>query len=814
MKLVFAIAFCAAISGACVTVDGTMYVGPFPSRDVVSVREAPGEPLTPVPFQDVKITDPFWSARIETNRTSTIEANLKKCAETGRIKNFAVCAKLEPGEHEGALYNDSDVYKILEGVAYSLSTHPDRDLEARADEIIDLIVAAQQPDGYLNTYWTLVKPNERWTNIRYGHELYCSGHMIEGAIAYFHATGKRKWLDCAIRLADCIDRTFGPNGKREPTGHPELELALVKLFHETNEARYLKLAEFFLDQRGDAEHHQLFGDYAQDHKPLREQREVVGHAVRAMYLYSGAADVAGITHDEKLWTALDAIWHDVVDRKMYLTGGIGPSASNEGFTVPYDLPNDTAYCETCASIGMALWNQRMFLATGDAKYADVVEREIYNGVLSGVSLSGDAFFYDNPLASKGQHARVPWFDCSCCPSNLVRFIPAIGERIYATRGDTLFVAQFIASEANVKLAGTDVAIRMKSGWPYDGSVSIAVDPAEEREFEVRVRWPSWCTAPIGSRFDDSKTGERSDRPLTMRVVDGFLALRRTWRAGDRLMFDCPMTPTLVKQDDRVTATLDRRALQRGPLVYCFEGADNAGSVRNFALGSNNGTSPFETSWRIEDRVESAKLPNDAPAIAISGWSVKAVDGKREVEPAKLIGLPYCLWANRGKNEMVVWLPIEPELAELPGRGDSLSQNGAKITASHCWQNDTLAALNDGVLPTSSNDESIPRLTFWDHRGTTEWVQYDFEKPTKLHSTSVFWFDDSGRGSCRVPKSWRALSKDGDTWKPLVLASGSSYGVARDALQKVEFEPRDVESLRIEIEQQDSFSSGILEWRVE
>ncbi|MCK6448620.1 MAG: glycoside hydrolase family 127 protein [Planctomycetes bacterium] len=812
-----------ALAGCQFGPSGSYVVDP-PERAVFSVHEASGGPLTAVPFERVTITDPFWAERIETNRTATVKACLDKCDETGRIRNFAVCATLCPGEHQGYLYNDSDVYKVLEGVAYTLASRPESALEARADAIIDQIVAAQQPDGYLNTYWTLVEPGKRWTNIRHGHELYCAGHMIEGAIAYFHATGKRKWLDCAIRFADHIDATFGPGKKLDATGHEELELALVKLFHETDERRYLSLAQFFLDQRGSSEGRTPFGEYAQDHEPIREQREVVGHAVRAMYLYCAMADVAGITGDPGLWTALDAIWHDVVDRKMYVTGGIGPSASNEGFTVPYDLPNDTAYCETCAAIGMALWNQRMFLATGDAKYADIVERELYNGFLSGVSLDGTKFFYDNPLASKGQHERVPWFDCSCCPSNVVRFLPAIGERIYATRGDVLFVSQYIGSRAEVELGGRAVKVTLESGFPWQGDGSVRFSMSEPSEFEVRLRWPDWATGFASVDVEIAAGTERIEpQDVRHEIVDGFLSLRRTWRPGDRLRFVFPVMPRLVAQDERVASTTNRRALRVGPLVYCAEGVDNDGHVRDFVVArEDHAFASAQVMWwtgadMAEDvRLDSAPagLPATTRAFVLPGTRVVLRDGERASEPAKLTVVPYFLWANRGKNEMAVWLPIVPELAELPGEGDVVRQAGAAVKASHCWQNDTPAALNDGRPGANSADESLPRLTFWDHRGTNEWVEYEFDAPRRLEKGSVQWFDDTGRGSCRVPASWRLTYWSGDAWAPVEPTNGTEFGVKKDVFNHVTFTPIEAQRVRLEIVQQEKFSSGILEWRVE
>ncbi|MGH7226069.1 MAG: glycoside hydrolase family 127 protein, partial [Gemmataceae bacterium] len=415
---------------------------------------------------------------------------------------------------------------------YTLSNQRDADLEKRTDAIIDKIAAAQQADGYLNTYYTLVKPTERWKNLQNGHELYCAGHLIETAAAYHQATGKRKLLDVAIRLADHIDHTFGPGKKVDTSGHEEIELALVKLYRATRQERYLKLAQFFLDARGRKDDRRLFGAYAQDDKPIREQKEVAGHAVRAMYLYCGMADVAGLTGDKALIDALTTIWHDVVERKMYVTGGIGPSASNEGFTVPYDLPNDSAYAETCAAIGMALWNHRMFLLSGDGAYADVLEREVYNGLLSGVSLSGDRFFYTNPLGSVSQHHRVPWFDCSCCPTNIVRYIPGMGERVWAHRDNAVWSVLYMGNTATVSLKDGKVRLIEKTNYPWEGDIEIAVEPDKLLAFEVLLRIPGWCRVKPVVTVNGAK--------MAVVVEHGYVRLRRTWKKGDVIRLLLPM----------------------------------------------------------------------------------------------------------------------------------------------------------------------------------------------------------------------------------------------------------------------------------
>src|SRR5437764_1726728 len=464
--------------------------------------------LTAVPFTDVTIRDGFWSPRLTTNRTATVAANLRQCELTGRVRHFAVAGKLEPGAHKGLLYDDSDVYKVLEGVAYALAVERDPELEKRADAIIEKIVAAQQPDGYLNTYYTLVKPQERWKNIQYGHELYCAGHLIEAAVAYRQATGKAKLFDAARRFADLICATFGPGQRPEPSGHEEIELALVKLWRATGDDKYLKQARHFLDARGvPLQGRKLFGEYAQDHKPVREQFEVAGHAVRAMYLYCAMADVAAATGDRGLRDALERIWHDVVDRKMYVTGGIGPSARNEGFTVPYDLPNDSAYAETCAAIGMALWNHRLFLMNGDGKYADVLEREVYNGLLSGVSLTGDKFFYVNPLGSVGRHHRVPWFSTACCPPNLVRYLPAMGERVWARRGNDVWAVLYGGSKATVALGGGRVRLVEETKYPWEGKVKVRVEPEKDFAFALNLRIPGWCRSKPTIKVNGTPVGE-------------------------------------------------------------------------------------------------------------------------------------------------------------------------------------------------------------------------------------------------------------------------------------------------------------------
>jgi DUF1680 family protein len=758
--------------------------------------EGPGRAaaLTAVPFQDVHVTDAFWTRRIRVNQMATVEANLRQCEATGRIKNFAVAGKLEPGKHKGLLFDDSDLYKVLEGVAYTLSSKRDPDLEKRADAIIDKIAAAQQPDGYLNTFYTLVEPANRWKNIQHGHELYCAGHLIEAAVAYQQATGKRKLLDVACKLADHIDTVFGPGKRQETSGHEEIELALVKLYRATGEKRYLKLAQFFLDVRGRADRRRLFGEYAQDHKPVREQTEVTGHAVRAMYLYCGMADVASLSGDAKLLEALEKIWHDVVDRKMYVTGGIGPSASNEGFTVPYDLPNDSAYAETCAAIGMALWNQRMFLLSGEGKYADVLEREAYNGLISGVSLAGDRFFYVNPLGSVGRHHRVPWFDCSCCPTNVVRYVPGMGERAYAVRGNSIWTVLYLGNTATVSLESGKVKLTEKTNYPWDGDIEITVEPEKSQAFDLHLRIPGWCKE--GALL--TVNGE----VVPVKAEKGYVRIGRTWKAGDVVRLRLPMPVQRVYADPHVKADVGRVALQRGPVVYCLEGVDNGGHVRNLCL-------PRDA--RLSAHFEKDLLGG---VVVVEGEALRVSRPTEELETKKVAfrAVPYFAWDNRAPGEMIVWIAEEPARAELPGE-QGIIVHGVRIAASHVNPTDTLEYLDDEGMPKSSKDHGIRRMTWWDHRGTAEWVSYRFPKARPVSSVSVYWFDDTGIGACRVPAEWRLLWRDGGEWKPVKPLAGQTYGTALDRFNEVSFEPVTARELRVEVKLKPGFSGGVLRWKV-
>jgi DUF1680 family protein len=787
-------------------------------------------PIRPVPFTQVKVTDEFWSPRLATNRTATIPYDFKKCEETGRISNFAKAAKLMKGKHEGIFFNDSDVYKVVEGASYSLAIHPDPNLDKYLDDLIAKFAAAQEPDGYLYTART-IDPNhpapgagsKRWELLPSAHELYNMGHMIEGAVAHWQATGKRSFLEVAIKCGDLLDRVFGPSGNHGVAGHEEIEIALVKLYRATGNDKYLKLAKFFLDQRGNAAGHKLYGDFCQDHKPLLQQTEAVGHCVRAGYLYSGMADVAALTGSAEYVRAIERIWQDVVGTKLYLTGGIGLHGHGEGFGKPYDLPNEASYSETCASIANAMWNHRMFLLSGDGKYMDVAERTIYNGMLAGVSLSGDRFFYTNLLYSNGKHQRSLWFDCSCCPSNVVRFVPSLPGYAYGVGGDCLYVALYVAGQATVKMPAGDVRLSVQTRYPWDGSVKIAVDPAATAgagEFELCLRIPGWASGQVvpsdlyafvpapaaagaaSPAAAPAATAKVNGQAVAARMDKGFAHVRRKWSAGDIVELTLPMEVRRVLANEKVAADVGLVAIQRGPLVYCAEGVDNPGGLRNVVLGDDVALTP-------EQRKD---LLGGVTVLVGKAASLRqAEDGKGTVrEDRPIVLLPYYAWAHRAAGEMAVWL-ARTDAAARPAPLPTLASR-SRPSASHSNPADGVGALNDRAEPKSSDDQNLPRHTWWDHKGTAEWVQYDLPAPTRVSAVEVYWFDDTGHGGCRVPASWRCVYREGKEWKP--VATDAAGGVEKNKFNRLTFQPVTTDGLRIEVQLQKGFSGGVLEWKAE
>ncbi len=630
--------------------------------------QTPSQKFEFVNFSQVNITDNFWKPKIDKVATVTLKACIYQTEiKTPRIRNFEKVANNKGEKFEGIYYDDSDVYKALEAIAYALKTHPDPALEAKADEWIDKVAAAQLPDGYLDTYFTLRDINQRWTNIE-AHEDYNAGHLIEAAVAYYNVTGKRKLLDVAIRLANHIDSTFRLGNKKWFSGHEEIELALVKLYRVTNDDRYLKLADWYLQQRGKAGIYNYEGKwftpaYWQTLKPVKDQTEITGHAVRAMYLYTGAADAAALTGDNGYMNAMQKVWEDVVYRNMYITGGIGSAGDNEGFTKDYDLPNEDAYCETCASVGMVLWNQRMCQLTGDSKYIDVLERSLYNGALDGLSLTGDHFFYDNVLASNGQHQRREWFGTACCPANIARLVTSVGNYIYGKSDQGIWVNLFVGSNTNIKLGNTDVAIKMETNYPWDGKVTLMVNPNKKTNFKLHIRLPEWSRRDIspgdlyfpagsslGGVFYPNPPITVNGHDAEYKIENGYAVIQRNWQRGDKVGFTFNMTPKAIVASSDVKMDGDRIALQRGPLIYCVEGADNKQGVWNLIVPTN--TNFTSTDYKV--------LDESVIALQAEVSSAKANENGNgiQIERRKIVAIPYYCWANRGANDMQVWLPVK------------------------------------------------------------------------------------------------------------------------------------------------------------
>jgi DUF1680 family protein len=678
------------VSGMALVSLGVLLGTQSPSADTNDLRP-PADRLSPLPVTAVRIRDAFWAPRIEVNRTRTLDHVLKEIESTGGLRNFDIAAgSVGPGSRAtgtfgGPFWADSDVYKWIEGASLTLATHPDPALDAKVDGIIARIAAAQQPDGYLDTFIQIAVPDMRFKNFAFFHEDFSSGHLFEAAVAHYQSTGKKTLLTVATRLADLFDKEFGPGKQDYIPGHEGIELALVKLSRVTGEKRYLDLAKAMVDRRGqkpsifERQFKQLdpnrtvdflgkplrFGEwyerfylkdprkfdtrYAQDHLPVREQKEAVGHAVRAMFLYCAMADLVYETSDAGLWDASKALHDSVTLHRMYVTGGIGPSEHNEGFTEDYDLPNENAYQETCASAAMVLWNHRLFTLTGDAKYTDVMEQSLYNAVAAGVSLTGDLFCYATPLASRGDFKRSPWFGVPCCPTTISRFLPSLGQYIYSRSPDGLWVNLFIASEATTPLgSGPDsgkVTLQQISNYPWEGGVKINVTPDAPREFTLHVRLPGWASKPT-IRVNGSS--------ITPQMTRGYAAIKRQWKSGDSVELSMPMEVQRLAAHPKVLHAQGKIALRRGPLFYAFEQADNQVSLRDVVLPAG---AAFRSQFDPALAGGAVKVTTEGLVHDAANWDqrlyqpVQAPASKR----VPLTAVPYAIWGNRGLGEMIVWI---------------------------------------------------------------------------------------------------------------------------------------------------------------
>ena len=790
-----------------------------------SAERKPVQLIEEVPFTNVHLTDSFWAPRIETNRTVSIPSAFHECEVNGRFDNFALAAtnlghaSYDVKEHRGDFsFDDTDPYKVIEGASYALAAKYDKQLDHYLDSVINIIALAQEPDGYITTcvtnkcyrlsgWWG----RSKWEKIN-SHELYNSGHLIESAVAHYRATGKRTLLNVAIKNADLVCRTFGPaEGQiHRPGGHPIIEMALCKLFKVTGDKKYLEGARYFVEETGRCTDGHRPSEYSQDHKPILQQDEIVGHAVRAGYLYSGVADMAALTGDETYFKALERIWQNMSSKKLFITGGIGSRAQGEGFGPEYELHNHTAYCETCAAIANVYWNYRMFLATGESKYVDVCERALYNNVLSGVSLSGDRFFYDNVLESNGEHERQRWFGCACCPGNITRFIASVPGYIFAQRGKDIYVNLYAQCRAKIG----KVELEQTTRYPWDGKVRITVVKGGG-QFAIKLRLPAWLkTSPTNNNLytykDKSKLYSIKVNGRAMYPENhSYISIDRKWKKGDVIELDMPMDVRRIEANDNIVDDRGKVALERGPVVYCMEACDQSDKTvfNKYILDSTPIDAHFEKEL--------------LGGVMVLEGAAKMLERSGEVSDTRFHAIPYSVWNNRGQQQMEVWIANTPVKAvatpepTIASKAQTFSnrgpiQNDAPETApTDSWA----GGVNDQWEPTHSADTSKPYHYWWLKRGTTEAITYKFDSEYTVSNVQVYWLQfNHYDGDFRTPESWKLYYKDdAGTW--CEVEQHSPYGVAADRYNSVDFKPVRTTGLKIVAKLQKGQSGGILEWKV-
>lgn len=796
----------------------TILVGCLAGNSLFAQKEQlkHGYPIDPVPFTSVKVSDSFWGQRLKASREVTIPLAFSKCEETGRYRNFELAAHpSDTTKVTGYSFDDTDVYKTIEGASYSLQTYPDKQLAHYMDSVLDIVAAAQEPDGYLYTARTMnpKHPHEwagskRWEKVEeLSHEFYNLGHMVEGAIAHYQATGSRKFLDIAIRYADCVCREIG-DGEGQVVrvpGHQIAEMALAKLYLVTGDQKYLDQAKFFLDKRG---YTSRKDEYSQAHKPVVKQDEAVGHAVRASYMYAGMADVAALTGDTSYVHAIDRIWDNIVSKKLYITGGIGATNQGEAFGKNYELPNMSAYCETCAAIGNVYVNYRLFLLHGDAKYYDVLERTLYNGLISGVSLDGGGFFYPNPLESMGQHQRQPWFGCACCPSNICRFIPSLPGYVYAVKDNQVYVNLFMGNEAELKVGGKKVFLHQETRYPWDGHVTLTVDKNAAGTFAMKIRIPGWVrNQVVPSDLYTYSDGKRpgysvkvNGEAVTSALEQGYFTIERKWKKGDRVELQLDMEVRTVKANGKVEADRSRMAVERGPIVYCAEWPDNSFNVLSLLMNQHP---QFEVVERPDLLYGLNQIKTPVQTLEYDE------QGRLVVKDQELTLIPYYAWAHRGPGNMAVWLPSEVR-ATRPVAIPTLASK-SQVSASHPAK--SLTAITDGLVPADENDRTIPYYHWWPKEGTTEWIVYEFPEKTEVSSSTVYWYDDAPWGSCRLPRSWKVYYKnEAGEWTPVPEAD--AYPVSKGNPNTVHFVPVSTSAVKLEVVLPEKYAAGMYEWEIQ
>ncbi len=775
-----------------------------------------GYPIDPVPFTSVKVSDSFWGQRLKASREVTIPLAFSKCEETGRYRNFELAAHpSDTTKVTGYSFDDTDVYKTIEGASYLLQTYPDKQLAHYMDSVLDIVAAAQEPDGYLYTARTMnpKHPHEwagskRWEKVEeLSHEFYNLGHMVEGAIAHYQATGSRKFLDIAIRYADCVCREIG-DGEGQVVrvpGHQIAEMALAKLYLVTGDQKYLDQAKFFLDKRG---YTSRKDEYSQAHKPVIEQDEAVGHAVRAAYMYAGMADVAALTGDTSYVHAIDRIWNNIVSKKLYITGGIGATNQGEAFGKNYELPNMSAYCETCAAIGNVYVNYRLFLLHGDAKYYDVLERTLYNGLISGVSLDGGGFFYPNPLESMGQHQRQPWFGCACCPSNICRFIPSLPGYVYAVKHDQVYVNLFMGNEAELKVGGKKVSLHQETRYPWNGHVTLTIDKNAAGVFAMKIRIPGWVrNQVVPSDLYTYSDGKRpgysvkvNGEEVTSALEQGYFTIERKWKKGDRVELQLDMEVRTVKANGKVEADRGRVAVERGPIVYCAEWPDNDFNVLSLLMNQHP---QFEV-------VEKPDLLYGLNQIKTSVQTLEYDEqGRLLAKDRQLTLIPYYAWAHRGPGNMAVWLPSEVR-ATRPVAIPTLASK-SQVSASHPAK--SLTSITDGLVPAGENDRTIPYYHWWPKEGTTEWIVYEFPEKTEVSSSTVYWYDDAPWGGCRLPRSWKIYYKN-EAGEWTAVPEVDAYPISKGNPNTVHFAPVKTSAVKLEVVLPEKNAAGLYEWEIQ
>lgn len=811
----------------------------LPSCQNSTIKKEP-QPLTPVSFEEVTLQDQFWLPRLRTQKHTLVPFSLEKTQPV--VENLRrTAAYLKSGKEENLLnlprYVASDLFKVMEGAAYLLKIEKDAELEKQMDEIIDIIADAQCPDGYLYELFT-VSPSMRklgwgagdkpYSFVIHSHELYNMGHMYEGAVAYYRATGKRKWLDVAEKSAQHINRVFfegdpnynDGNPMNQAPGHEEIELALVKLYQVTENPLYLEMAKKFIDIRGVTYKPDGSGimsaSYSQQHLPAREQRSAEGHSVRAMYLYSGMADIVATKGDTTLIPALESIWHDIVDKKMHINGGLGAVPGIEGFGPEYVLPNKNTYDETCAAVGNVFFNYRMFLASGDAKYVDVAEVALYNNVLAGVNIQGNRFFYVNVLEADGKKAfnhgragRSPWFGTACCPSNMARLIPQVPGMIYSHADNDIYCALYASSSAEVPLKTGRIKLKQQTDYPFDGTIEMEIEPENDgTEFTLWLRIPTWSTdrfvpGELYSYADNISTDASlyiNGKQAKTKSIDGYVPVKRKWNKGDKVVLQLPMPIRYSSADERVEADRDRICITRGPLVYCAEQPDNEHPASNYII------SQIGKEGRIEAFADG--ILKGIPRISLNA---SAIEGETEL-PATLTLIPYYAWNNRGDNvTMNVWFARHAETAakEMIRTVDNI----ADVSATHTNGNDDVYAIADGQFPKSSSDNSIIRWTSWPQKGTAQQVEIKLKKESDVESVSVYWYDD--QGGVQVPASWDMEYQANGQWNKFRLYSTDHYGILPDQFNMVHpAEAIKADALRLHIKPKPDSAVGILEVVIE